>query len=200
MTLPDEDRAAVLEEMEYVREHGTSVARHLRQDIYEVRAIYNTKAYRILFAGEGRFHHILLALDAFQKKTQHTPQAHLKLAEQRLADWRRRGKVKRAGRENERRAWMQQDFLDEMIEESTRRNSEFPSLMEEARQRRQLLEALAAIRSRSRISQSAIAKRIKTSQSAIARLEAGIVDPRLSTVQRYAASVGKRIQWTLVDA
>ena len=95
---------------------------------------------------------------------------------------------------------MEPDFLDEMIEESTKSNSEFPSLMEEARQRRALLDALSAIRSRSRISQSAIAKRIKTSQSAIARLEAGIVDPRLSTVQRYAASVGKRIQWTLVDA
>ena len=95
---------------------------------------------------------------------------------------------------------MEQDFLDEMIEESTRRNPEFPSLMEEARQRRALLEALAAIRRRSRISQSALAKRIHTSQSAIARLEAGIVDPRLSTIQRYAASVGKRIQWTLVDA
>ncbi len=95
---------------------------------------------------------------------------------------------------------MEQDFLDEMVEESTRRNAEFPSLMEEARQRRALLEALTAIRSHSRISQSALAKRIHTSQSAIARLEAGIVDPRLSTIQRYAASVGKRIQWTLVDA
>jgi predicted transcriptional regulator len=95
---------------------------------------------------------------------------------------------------------MEQDFLDEMIEESTRRNHQFPSLLEDARQRRALLEALAAIRSRSRISQSALAKRIHTSQSAIARLEAGIVDPRLSTIQRYAASVGKRIQWTLVDA
>ena len=103
LALPHEDRAAVLEEMEYVREHGTSVARHLRHDIYEVRTIYNTKAYRILFACEGRFHHVLLALDGFQKKTQQTPQAHIKLAEQRLADWRRRGKAKRADRESERR-------------------------------------------------------------------------------------------------
>ena len=94
--LPDEDRAAVLEEMEYVREHGTSVARHVRQDIYEVRATYDTKAYRILFACEGRFHHVLLALNGFQKKTQQTPQAHIKLAEQRLVDWRRRGKAKQA--------------------------------------------------------------------------------------------------------
>ena len=103
LALPDEDRAAILEEMEYVREHGTSVARHLRKDIYEVRAIYNTKAYRILFACEGRFHHVLLALEGFQKKTQQTPKAHMKLAEQRLADWRRRGKAKRAGQQSERR-------------------------------------------------------------------------------------------------
>jgi predicted transcriptional regulator len=95
---------------------------------------------------------------------------------------------------------MEQDFLDEMIEESTKKNPDFPSLMEEARQRRELLNALATFRSRSRISQSALAKRIKTSQPAIARLEAGNVDPRLSTLQRYAASVGKRIQWTIVDA
>ena len=82
--------------MEYVREYGTSVARHVRQDLYEVRATYNTKAYRILFACEGRFHHVLLALNGFQKKTQQTPQAHIKRAEQRLADWRRRGKAMRA--------------------------------------------------------------------------------------------------------
>src|SRR6266516_3178461 len=97
LALPDEDRAAILEEMEYVRQHGTSVARHVRKGIYEVRATYDTKAYRILFACEGRFHHVLLALDGFQKKTQQTPPVHIKLAEQRLADWRRRGKAMRAG-------------------------------------------------------------------------------------------------------
>ena len=97
LALPDEDRAAILEEMEYVRQYGTTVARHVRQGIYEVRATYDTKAYRILFACEGRYHHVLLALNGFQKKTQQTPPAHIKLAEQRLADWRRRGKAKRAG-------------------------------------------------------------------------------------------------------
>ena len=69
----------------------------------EVRTTYNTKAYRILFACEGRFHHVLLALEGFQKKTQQTPKAHMKVAEQRLADWRRRGKAKRAGQQSERR-------------------------------------------------------------------------------------------------
>lgn len=101
--LPDEDRAAILEEMEYIRKYGKSAARHLRGDLYEVRATYNAKAYRILFACEGHFNHILLSLEGFQKKTQQTPEVHIKLAEQRLADWRRRGKAKRAGQENERR-------------------------------------------------------------------------------------------------
>lgn len=95
---------------------------------------------------------------------------------------------------------MEQDFLDEMIEESIKRNPEFPALMEEARERRALLSSLADIRSRSKISQQTVARRIKTSQSAIARLEAGDVDPRLSTLQRYAASVGKRVEWKIVDA
>ena len=99
LALPDEDRAAILEEMEHVREYGKSVARHLYKDIYEVRAIYKMKAYRILFACEGRFHHVLLSLEGFQKKTQQTPRASIKLAEQRLADWRRRGNVKRTTRE-----------------------------------------------------------------------------------------------------
>lgn len=100
LALPDEDRAAILEEMRYIRQNGRSAARHLRRDIYEVRASYNTKAYRILFACEGHFSHILLSLEGFQKKTQQTPEASIKLAEQRLADWRRRGKAKRTGREN----------------------------------------------------------------------------------------------------
>ena len=95
---------------------------------------------------------------------------------------------------------MEQDFVEEMIEELTKKDPEFPVLMEEARQRRALLHDLAATRARTRISQKTIAQRIKTSQPAIARLETGGVDPRLSTLQRYAASVGKRIEWKLVDA
>ncbi len=50
---------------------------------------------------------------------------------------------------------MEYDFLDEMIEESTKRNPEFPALMKEAREGRALLNALPAILSRLRPSQSA---------------------------------------------
>jgi DNA-binding XRE family transcriptional regulator len=95
---------------------------------------------------------------------------------------------------------MEQDFLDEMIEESTKRDPEFPVLMEEARQRRALLNNLATLRARAHISKKTIAKRIKLSRSALADLEVGSVDPYLSTVQRYAASIGKRLEWRLVDA
>src|SRR5258708_28478881 len=93
---------------------------------------------------------------------------------------------------------MEEDFVEEMIEESTKSNPEFPSLLEEARQRRALLSALAAIRSRSRISQSALAKRIKTSQPAIARLEADTVVPPLSPFQPSAPRVRNRTHATPV--
>jgi len=71
---------------------GFVLARHLRGEIWEVRAFSETKGYRILFAPEGSKGRILLALDAFAKKTQKTPERLLQLAERRLADWRRRGK------------------------------------------------------------------------------------------------------------
>jgi len=95
---------------------------------------------------------------------------------------------------------MEQDFLDEMIEESTKRNPEFPILMEEAHQRRALLQNLATLRTQAKVSKKTLAKRLNKSVSAIKDLETGSPDPYLSTVQRYAAIVGKRLEWTIVDA
>jgi phage-related protein len=61
--------------------------------IYEVRADGDRQTYRILFASEGRRGQVLLALDGFSKTTQKTPPEKIRLAERRLADWRRRGKA-----------------------------------------------------------------------------------------------------------
>jgi phage-related protein len=89
--LSDADAAAVVAAMKDVLENGTAVARHLRGDIFEVRADADRAIYRILFAAEGRFSHVLLSLEGFKKKTQKTPPATIELAEKRLADWRSRG-------------------------------------------------------------------------------------------------------------
>ena len=90
------------------------------------------------------------------------------------------------------------DFLDELIAEGTRKNPEFPQLVEAAYRRRKLLRALAGERARRGISQTQVAAKMNTSQSAVARLEAGGIDAKISTVDRFAAALGKRVEWRLV--
>jgi transcriptional regulator with XRE-family HTH domain len=61
--------------------------------------------------------------------------------------------------------------------------------------------ALAADLTRTRLglglSQTEVAARMGTSQSAVARLESGDADVRLSTLERYAAAVGRSLLWRL---
>ena len=89
--LSDADRAAVLAAMADVRREGLRSARHLRGDIWEIRADGDRQTFRILFAPEGRRSHVLLALEGFPKTTQRTPQEKIRLAERRLINWRARG-------------------------------------------------------------------------------------------------------------
>lgn len=93
--LSDEDAAAVLAAMAAVRVQGLRAARHLKGDVYEVRADGDRQAFRVLFASEGRSGQILLSLDGFSKRSQKTPPEKIRLAERRLADWRRRGEAGR---------------------------------------------------------------------------------------------------------
>jgi DNA-binding XRE family transcriptional regulator len=60
-------------------------------------------------------------------------------------------------------------------------------------QRRALVADLVARRRAAGLSQGEVAERMGTSQPAVARLEAGQVDARMSTVARYAAAVGAQI-------
>ncbi|HEV8229354.1 MAG TPA: helix-turn-helix transcriptional regulator [Candidatus Limnocylindria bacterium] len=62
-----------------------------------------------------------------------------------------------------------------------------------------MLRALASQRSKAGVSQTVLAQRMNTSQSAIARLEAGEIDAKISTLDRFAAALGKRVEWRLVD-
>ena len=78
--------------MKEVAVEGLRLARHLRGDIWEVRVQADRKAFRVLFSPEGRAQQVLLALEAFTKKTQRTPTRTIELAERRLSDWRSRGR------------------------------------------------------------------------------------------------------------
>lgn len=84
--------------MKEIREEGLKAARHLDGDIYEVRADGTEVIYRILFAPQGRYKQVLLALEGFKKKTQKTPPKTIQLAKRRLRDWKRRGSEKKRSR------------------------------------------------------------------------------------------------------
>ena len=89
------------------------------------------------------------------------------------------------------------DFLDEIVDESTKKNPRFPEMLEAAQERRRLLHELAARREKAGITQKDVAAAMKTSQSAVARMERGEIDAKLSTVDRYAAAIGQRLEWRI---
>lgn len=92
------------------------------------------------------------------------------------------------------------DFLDEIIEERTAMNPAFTAIVEEAYQRRLLLRQLAEARKAAHLTRTVVAARMGTSEAAVARLEAAMGDPKVSSIERFAAAVGKRIHWEIVDA
>jgi predicted transcriptional regulator len=68
-----------------------------------------------------------------------------------------------------------------------------PGFREMATRQQSLVDELVARRRALGLSQTEIAARMGTSQPAVARLEAGGVDARMSTLQRYADAVGVRL-------
>jgi transcriptional regulator with XRE-family HTH domain len=75
----------------------------------------------------------------------------------------------------------------------------FPGFRGMAQRRRGLLAELVAQRRSAGLSQAEVAARMGTSQSAVARLESGAVDARLSTLERYAGAVHRRLDLRLRD-
>ncbi len=73
----------------------------------------------------------------------------------------------------------------------------FPGFREMAARRRQLVARLVARRRELGLSQTEVAARMGTSQPAVARLESGAADARLTTLGRYAAAVGRQLDWQL---
>jgi phage-related protein len=93
--LSPKEHAAVAAGMADVEDNGLEAARHLRGDIYEVRAEGPNRSFRLLFSAEARGGHILLALHAYEKRSQKLPRHHLDVAEKHLADWRACGAKRR---------------------------------------------------------------------------------------------------------
>lgn len=93
--LSDEEAADVVAGMKEVAERGLLAAKHLREEIYEVRADSRTRSFRLLFAKEGKYGQVLLSLSIFEKRTQKTPPREIELAERRLDDWRTRGAARK---------------------------------------------------------------------------------------------------------
>jgi DNA-binding XRE family transcriptional regulator len=87
------------------------------------------------------------------------------------------------------------DIIDGMSTEP--RRTAFPGLEHLSGRRRALLDELVATRLEHGLTQTDIAAQMGTSQSAIARLERGDIDPRFSTLERYAAAVGRTVDWTI---
>jgi predicted transcriptional regulator len=77
------------------------------------------------------------------------------------------------------------------------RKSSFPGLQGLSGRRRELIDELVRARRESELSQTEIAARMGTSQSAVARLESGALDARLSTLERYAAALGRTVDWQI---
>ena len=95
----------------------------------------------------------------------------------------------------------EKDFLEEIIEESSREIPQFPAWVDAAVKRRELLRHLAEIRKEMGLSQTMVAARMNTSQSQVVRLETGDeTDPRLSTLEKYAIALGKEIEFRVKPA
>lgn len=92
------------------------------------------------------------------------------------------------------------DDLEAYIVERAQEDPELPTRVEAALRRRELLRTLADERKRRGLPRTTVAARMGTSESAVARLEAGEVDPRLSTLERFADALGKRLEWRLGES
>ncbi len=88
---------------------------------------------------------------------------------------------------------VKRDDLDAFIAARTARNPNFPELLQAELATRRLVLQLAAERERQGLSQEQVAAALGTKQPNVARLERGGVDPKHSSLARYASLLGWRI-------
>lgn len=91
------------------------------------------------------------------------------------------------------------DFLEELIEEGAQKDPSFPAMVDAAYERRRLFRELKQKRDAAGLTQKDVAARMGTSQSAVARIERGDPQTRLSVIDRYALTIGHRVEWQLTQ-
>jgi DNA-binding XRE family transcriptional regulator len=87
----------------------------------------------------------------------------------------------------------QNDDLDAYVAKRATKNPAFPAMVDVTLKERRLLRELAARRVEMGLSQKIVAALMGTTQPALARLERGEIDPKLSTLERYAEALGLSI-------
>jgi hypothetical protein len=92
------------------------------------------------------------------------------------------------------------DSLEGLHADRLRADPGIDQLVSAARERRAFLTLLADERRRLGISQSVVAKRMGTSQPFVSRFEHALLDPQMSTEDRYAAAIGRQVFRTLVPS
>jgi ribosome-binding protein aMBF1 (putative translation factor) len=88
----------------------------------------------------------------------------------------------------------ERDDLEALIADWSATDPEFPVALAAAEERLAIMTRLKAARKAAGLSRAAVAARMGTSESAVARMEGGALDARISTVARFAAAVGVRLQ------
>ena len=91
------------------------------------------------------------------------------------------------------------DDLDTLIDELAHDDPEIHLRIAAALERRELARQLADHRRAAGLTQVEVAERMGTSQGQVTRFESG-ADTRLSTVARYAAALGVKVDWTIAPA
>jgi len=76
-------------------------------------------------------------------------------------------------------------------------NSAEAAAYKDANARAELLRGLVELRKQHRVSQKAVAEAMDTTQSAVSELENTGIDPRISTLQRYARALGKKLEFVV---
>ena len=88
--------------------------------------------------------------------------------------------------------------LQKYITRRKRRDTEFAEGFEAGYSNFKVGILLKQARERAGMTQDEVAQRLKTKKSAISRIENHAEDIRLSTIQRYARALGKRVRVEIV--